>query len=160
MAIAGEGYKIMVTGLTHDERGYPVLNVETQDKLVRRINDKIRKNKDKIIILEEYMLDDAEIAILSFGSVARAAKGAVNRAREKGIKAGLLRLVTIWPFPDERIEALANQVKTILVPEINYGQITREVDRSAHGKTNVKGLFKMGIMHNPQEILSEIEKCV
>lgn len=161
MAIAGDGYKIMVTGLTHDERGYPVLDVETQEKLIRRINDKIRKNRDKIIILEEYMLDDAEIAILSFGSVSRAAKGAVNRAREKGIKAGLLRLVTIWPFPEERIEALANQVKTIIVPEINYGQITREVERTAHGKTNVKGLFKMGgAMHNPQEILSEIEKCV
>ncbi|MEE9410702.1 MAG: 2-oxoacid:acceptor oxidoreductase subunit alpha, partial [Candidatus Heimdallarchaeota archaeon] len=159
MATAGEGYNVMMTGLTHDERGYPVITAEAQELNVKRINDKIRLNKNKIIKLEEYMLEDAEIALISFGSTARATKGAVSRAREKGIKAGLLRLITIWPFPDERIETLADQVKVIMVPEINYGQITREVDRAVHGKTEVKGIFKLGgALHTPEEILNEIER--
>ncbi|MCG3215987.1 MAG: 2-oxoacid:acceptor oxidoreductase subunit alpha [Candidatus Heimdallarchaeota archaeon] len=161
MATAGEGYNVMMTGLTHDERGYPVITAEAQELNVKRINDKIRLNKNKIIKLEEYMLEDAEIALISFGSTARATKGAVSRAREKGIKAGLLRLITIWPFPDERIETLADQVKVIMVPEINYGQITREVDRAVHGKTEVKGIFKLGgALHTPEEILNEIERRV
>ncbi len=159
MAVAGEGYKVMVTGLTHDERGYPNLNVETQDKLVRRINDKIRLNADKIIKVEEYMLDDADIALISFGSSARAAKGSVNRARKKGIKVGLLRLITIWPFPDKIIAALAEKVKKIYVPEINYGQVTREVQRAVKGKTEVEGLFLLGgAIHTPEQILEELEK--
>jgi len=161
MATAGEGYNVMMTGLTHDERGYPVISAEAQEINVKRINDKIRLNKSKIIKLDEYMLDDAEIALISFGSSARAAKGAVSRAREKGIKVGLLRLITLWPFPDERIEELADQVKTILVPEINYGQVTREVERAVHGKTEVKGIFKLGgAIHTPKEILDEIESRV
>ena len=119
------------------------------------------ENKKKIIKLEEFMLDDADIALISFGTSARAAKGAVNRAREKGIKAGLLRLITVWPFPDERIELLADQVKKILVPEINYGQVYREVERSVHGKTDVEGLFKLGgAIHSPNEILKQIERGV
>ena len=159
MAVAGEGYNVMVTGLTHDERGYPVLDAETQDKLVRRINDKIRLNKDKIIRIEEYLLDDAEIALISFGSSARAAKGSVNRARKKGIKVGLLRLITIWPFPDEIIAKLAEKVKKIYVPEINYGQVTREVQRAVQGKTEVEGIFILGgAIHTPEQILQEIEK--
>ena len=158
MAIAGEGYNVMMTGLTHDKRGYPVITAEAQELNVKRINDKIRLNKDKIIMVEEFMLEDAEIALVSFGSSARAAKGAVSRARDKGIKVGLLRLITLWPFPDERIEKLAEQVKAILVPEINYGQVTREVERAVHGKTEVKGVFKLGgAIHTPQEILDEIE---
>jgi len=161
MATAGEGYRVMVTGLTHDERGYPVISAEAQEENVRRINDKIRLNKKKIIKLEEYMLDDADISLVSFGTSARAAKGAVNRAREKGIKAGLLRLITVWPFPDERIELLADQVKKILVPEINYGQVYREVERAVHGKTDVEGIFKLGgAIHSPAEILKQIEKGV
>ena len=159
MATAGEGYNIMVTGLTHDERGYPELNADTQYKLVKRINDKIRLNKNKIIKIEEYLLNDADVAFVSFGSSARAAKGTVNRARAKGIKAGLLRLITVWPFPDEHIEKLAGKVRAIIVPEINYGQVTREVERAAHGKTKVIGAFKLGgAMHTPEELLKELER--
>jgi 2-oxoglutarate ferredoxin oxidoreductase subunit alpha len=159
MALAGEGYNVMMTGLTHDERGYPVISAEAQEINVKRINDKIRKNKKKIIKLEEYLLDDADIALVSLGTSARAAKGAVNRARKNGIKAGLLRLITVWPFPDERIDQLADQVKKIVVPEINYGQVTREVERAAHGKTEVTGVFKLGgEIHLPGEILKEIER--
>ncbi|MHA1199575.1 MAG: 2-oxoacid:acceptor oxidoreductase subunit alpha [Candidatus Heimdallarchaeaceae archaeon] len=159
MAVAGEGYRVMVTGLTHDERGYPDLTVEAQDKLVRRINDKIRLNTDKITRIEEYMLDDAEIALISFGSSARAAKGSVNRARKKGIKVGLLRLITVWPFPDKVVAELAEKVKKIYVPEINYGQVTREVQRAVKGKTEVEGLFLLGgAIHTPEQILEGIEK--
>ena len=159
MAVAGEGYRVMVTGLTHDERGYPNLNAETQEKLVRRINDKIRLNKDKIIKVEEYKLDDAEIILIAFGSTARAAKGAVNKAREKGMKVGLLRLITIWPFPDGKIAKLAEKVKKIYVPEINYGQVTGEVLKAVQGKAEVKGLHLLGgAMHTPEQIVEEIEK--
>ena len=136
-----------------------MMKEDIQDKLVRRINDKIRLNKDKIIRIEEYLLDDAEIALISFGSSARAAKGSVNRARKKGIKVGLLRLITIWPFPDEIIAKLAEKVKKIYVPEINYGQVTREVQRAVQGKTEVEGIFILGgAIHTPEQILQEIEK--
>jgi len=161
MATAGEGYRVMTTGLTHDERGYPVLNAETQEKLIRRLIDKIRKNKDDIILLEEYKLEDAEIALISFGISARASKGAIELARKKGIKVGLLRLITIWPFADEQIEKLAEQVGNILVVEINAGQVTREVQRAVKGKAEVHGVFKYGgAIHTPEEILSEIERRI
>ncbi|MHA1779123.1 MAG: 2-oxoacid:acceptor oxidoreductase subunit alpha, partial [Candidatus Heimdallarchaeaceae archaeon] len=157
----GEGYHVMVTGLTHDERGYPVIDAEAQEKLVKRINDKIRTHKEKIIQLEEYLLDDAKIAFVSFGISSRAAKGAVNIARKNGIKAGLLRLKTIWPFPDEQIEKLAEQVDYIFVPEINYGQITREVERAVHGKSHVEGVFKLGgTIHTPAELYDIIKRRV
>lgn len=161
MATAGDGYKVITTGLTHDERGYPVINAEAQEKYVRRINDKIRKNKDKIIQLEKYELTDAEVIVMTFGISSRAAKGAVIRAREKGIKAGFLRLKTVWPFPDEFIEKLAEQSKAIIIPEVNYGQITKEVERTTHGKTNVVGMFKLGgSIHTPKEIYDEIKRRV
>jgi 2-oxoglutarate ferredoxin oxidoreductase subunit alpha len=160
MALAGEGYRVMVTGLTHDEKGYPVIGAEVQEQLVKRINDKIRLNKEKIVKTERYMLDDADIAFISFGISARAAKGAVNRARKKGIKAGLLRLITAWPFPDKQVESLAEKIKTIIVPEINYGQVTREVERAVHGKAVVKGSFKFGgSIHTPDELVEELERC-
>ncbi len=159
MATAGEGFKIMTTGLTHDEKGYPLIDAKTHEKLVRRLSEKIRKNKDEIIKLEEYKLSDAKIVLISFGISSRAAKGAVNLAREKGIPVGLLRLITIWPFPDEQIYKIAQKADVIIVPEINFGQITREVERASHGKSKVIGLHKLGgSIHTPLEILEEIER--
>ena len=159
MAVAGEGYNVMTTGLTHDERGYPALEADAQEILVTRLLDKIRKNKDKIIKLEEYMLDDAEFVIISFGISSRAAKGAVNLARKKGLKAGYLRLITIWPFPDEQINQIAEKVKAIFITEINSGQVTREVQRVVKGKAEVHGLLKLGgAIHTPAEIVEEIER--
>jgi len=161
MAVAGDGYNVMMTGLTHDERGYPVIDAETQELCVRRLSEKIRKNKDDIIKLEEYKLNDAKVVLISFGISSRAAKGAVNLAREKGIKAGLLRLITIWPFPYERIEKLTDKVDVFIVPEINYGQVTREVELAVKGKAEVFGLFKLGgAIHTPAEILEEIERRI
>ncbi|MCK4973479.1 MAG: 2-oxoacid:acceptor oxidoreductase subunit alpha, partial [Candidatus Heimdallarchaeota archaeon] len=159
MAVAGEGYNVMATGLTHDERGYPALDVNSQEVLLTRLLDKIRKNKDKIINLEEYKLDDAEYVIISFGISSRAAKGAVNLARKKGLKVGYLRLITIWPFPDERIAKMSEKVKAIFITEINSGQVTREVQRAVEGKTEIHGLFKLGgSIHTPAEIVEEIER--
>jgi 2-oxoglutarate ferredoxin oxidoreductase subunit alpha len=134
MAIAGEGYGIHVTGLTHDERGYPVMTAEAQEEMVARLTGKIRNNLKDIIQLEEYRLDDAEIAIVSYGVSARSSLAAVDEAREQGIKAGLLRLITVWPFPEERIRELAERVKGFVTVELNLGQIHLEVQRNAGGK--------------------------
>lgn len=133
MAHAGEGYMVHVTGLTHDERGYPAMTAEAQAQMMARITDKIHRNLDKIIQVEEYRLDDAEIALVSYGISARSSLAAVDAAREQGIRAGLLRLVTVWPFPEERIRQLARKVKCLVTVELNLGQIHLEVQRCAGG---------------------------
>ncbi|MCD4680020.1 MAG: hypothetical protein K8S00_06500, partial [Bacteroidales bacterium] len=158
MANAGEGYKIITTGLTHDEKGYPAMNAQAQEKLIKRLCDKILKNKADIIETQEQETEDAEIIVVAYGSPARSALSAVKLARKEGIKAGLLRLITVWPFPDEKILEVANKVKTIIVPEINRGQIVREVERCSHGKCNVISLPKLGNIHTPYEILKVIKE--
>ena len=159
MAIAGEGYRFHVTGLTHDERGYPVMTAEAQDKLVRRLVDKIRLNARDIIKYEEIDVDDAEVVVVSYGISARVARHAVQKARGEGIKAGLLRLITVWPFDEDRIRKLAPKVKAFIVPEINYGQIVREVERCAAGKAKARLLPHMGGgVHLPETILEAIRE--
>jgi len=159
MACFGEGYHFHATGLTHDERGYPqTSSSEAQQKLVTRLCNKIRKNEDKIIRVEETMLDDADVAVVAYGIVARSALSAVRKAREKGIKAGLLRLITLWPFPEKRVAQLAEQTKAIVVPEMNCGQMVLEVERKAK-ETPVAFLSKLGEdPHTPLEILEEIRR--
>jgi 2-oxoglutarate ferredoxin oxidoreductase subunit alpha len=144
MAVAGEGYRFHVTGLTHDDRGYPMMTAEAQDKLVRRLVDKVRLNVKDITRVEEVSIDDAEVIVVSYGISARIARYAVQKAREEGIKAGLLRLITAWPFAEERIKELADSAKAFIVPEINYGQMVREVERCAAGKARIKSLPHMG----------------
>jgi 2-oxoglutarate/2-oxoacid ferredoxin oxidoreductase subunit alpha len=144
MAVAGEGYRFHVTGLTHDDRGYPTMTAEAQDKLVRRLVDKVRLNVKDITRVEEVSIDDAEVIVVSYGISARIARYAVQKAREEGIKAGLLRLITVWPFAEERIKELADSAKAFIVPEINYGQMVREVERCAAGKARIKSLPYMG----------------
>ena len=134
MAIAGEGYNIHVTGLTHDERGYPDMSVEGQYKMMDRLVGKVRQNLDKIIRTQRYRLDDAEIAVVSYGVSARTSLAAVDEAREQGIKAGMLRLITVWPFPEDQIRDLATMVKGFVTVEINLGQIHLEVQRCVAGK--------------------------
>jgi len=159
MACFGEGYGFHATGLTHDEHGYPqTSSSEVQQKLVKRLCDKIRLNADKIIRVEEVMLKDAEVAVVAYGIVARAALSAVRKAREKGIKAGLLRLITLWPFPEKQVSKIAKQSKTIVVPEMNCGQLVREVERSAK-ETPVVFISKLGEEpHTPMEILEAIRR--
>ncbi|HIQ02737.1 MAG TPA: 2-oxoacid:acceptor oxidoreductase subunit alpha [Anaerolineales bacterium] len=161
MAVAGEGYRIHTTGLTHDERGYPATADDTaQWPLVQRLVDKIEKNKDKIIMLEEDGLDDAEVAVVSYGIAARTAIWPVQMARQEGIRVGMLRLVTVWPFPDEEIRDLAGRVEGIVVPEINLGQIVREVERCAAGRTEVLSVpHPGGGIHDPQAVLRAIRRA-
>jgi len=158
MAVAGDGYHIHVTGLTHDERGYPATSDDiAQWPLVRRLIGKIEENKDDIIMLEKDRLDDAEVVVVSYGMAARTSLWPIQMAREEGIRVGLLRLVTVWPFPEEEVRTLAAQVDGIVVPEINMGQIVREVERCAAGQAEV---FRVshpgGGIHDPQQVLATI----
>lgn len=157
MATFGEGYHFHATGLTHDERGFPrTSSSEAQSKLVRRLCDKIGKNADRIIKVDQVLLEDAEVGVVAYGIVARAALSAVRQAREKGIKAGLLRPITLWPFPEKQVAELAKQVKAIVVPEMNCGQLVREVERAAK-ETPVTFLGKLGEdPHTPAEVLQAI----
>jgi 2-oxoglutarate ferredoxin oxidoreductase subunit alpha len=134
MASAGEGYSIHVTGLTHDEKGYPVMTVEAQQEMMARIVGKIRNNLGDIIRTEGFFLEDAEIVIVSYGVSARTSQAAVEEARSQGIKAGLLRLITVWPFPEDQIKDLADRAKAFVTVEINLGQIHFEVQRCVAGK--------------------------
>jgi 2-oxoglutarate ferredoxin oxidoreductase subunit alpha len=161
MAVAGDGYRIHVTGLTHDERGYPATSDEkVQWELIPRLIDKIEKNKADIVMLEEKGLDDAEVAIVSYGMAARTSIWPMQMAREEGIKVGMLRLISVWPFPDDEIHDLAGRVNGIVVPEINMGQIVREVQRCAAGQTEVISVpHPGGGIHDPQKVLAAIRKA-
>ncbi len=161
MANAGDGYRFHVTGLTHDEKGYPVMTAEAQDKLIRRLVEKIEQNRDEIIELEEDSIDDAEVVVCTYGISTRVSLIAIERAREEGIRVGLLRLITVWPFPEDRIREIAKQVKAFVVPEINYGQIALEVERCASGMAKTKLVPHMGgTVHNPETILDAIRQVV
>ncbi len=159
MASFGEGYNIHVTGLTHDEQGYPrTVDPEAQFKLVRRLCDKIKKNSEKIIKANEFRLDGADIVVIAYGIPSRASLRAVREARESGIKAGLLKLTTVWPFPEKQVQDLANHVQAMVVPEMNCGQILREVERAAK-ETPVHFVPKLGgELHRPSEILEGIKR--
>lgn len=157
MANFGSGYRYHVTGLIHNEKGYPTSNNKEIEQLIRRLTNKVELNKKDIIIEEEFLLDDAKVAIIAYGSVARAAQRTIKVAREKGIKAGLLKLITLWPFSDETINRLAGQVDLIIVPEMNLGQMSREVERAAGGKCRVISYSRVdGELINPLEILTRI----
>ena len=160
MANAGEGYRFHITGLTHDERGYPGMDAETQERLINRLVEKIRKNRDDIIQLEEDGLEDAEVVVCSYGISARTALWPVELARREGIKVGTLRLITVWPFPEERIRQLAGRVKAFVVPELNYGQIVLEVERCAAGQAEaiLVGHAGGGI-HKPEDVLEAIRRA-
>jgi 2-oxoglutarate ferredoxin oxidoreductase subunit alpha len=161
MAVAGDGYRIHTTGLTHDERGYPATGGdEAQWKLVQRLIDKIEKNKQNIIMLEEDGLDGAEVVVVSYGIAARTAIWPIQMARQEGIRVGLLRMVTVWPFPDEQIRDLARQVDNIVVTESNMGQLVREVERCAAGQARVSLVpHPGGGIHDPQEVLRAIREA-
>ena len=159
MANAGEGYRFHATGLTHDERGYPLITAEAHEKLVRRLVAKIEKNKGEIIQLEEDGLENAEVVVCSYGVSARVALLAVKYARDEGIKVGMLRLITVWPFPEEKIRKIAGRVKAFIVPEINCGQIALEIERCANGMAKtVLVSHAGGRVHSPESILDAIRR--
>lgn len=155
MAKAGEGYRIHVTGLTHDEQGYPAMNWQTQEKLVGRLVQKIRQNASQVANNQEHMIEDAEVAVVAYGITSRVALKAVQLAREEGIRAGLLRPVVVWPFPENRIRELAARVKAFVVVEMNYGQIVNEVERCAGDKSRTVLIpHGGGTVHEPESILN------
>jgi len=144
MVAAGEGYRIHVTGLTHDERGYPVMSARAHEWNVSRLVNKIRAHRDDIIQVEERNLDDAEVVVVSYGISARTSLWPIELARQEGIRVGYLRLITVWPFPEERIRQLARRVRAFVVAEINMGQMAREVERCAAGQAQVHGAHRAG----------------
>ncbi|HHK66846.1 MAG TPA: 2-oxoacid:acceptor oxidoreductase subunit alpha [Candidatus Acetothermia bacterium] len=161
MPAFGDGYRVHVTGLTHDERGYPVIDSETQAQLVTRLKEKIERNADRIIDIERTDLDDADVVIVTYGISARTSLGALREVQEKGMKVGMLRLVTVWPFPDAIIAELAERVAGFVVPEINLGQIVREVERAAGGKAIVRSVpHAGGDIHDPAAITVAIEEVL
>ena len=157
----GAGYKMHITGLTHDERGYPdTSRPETHSKLVKRLCNKILKNRDKICRAKELYTEDADIIVVSYGAPSRSAITAVKQAREKGIKAGHIKLETAWPFPDEIVKSATEGAKKVFVVEMNLGQMVHEVERVVCGASDVELLPKIGgEMHLPGEILKNIESC-
>jgi 2-oxoglutarate ferredoxin oxidoreductase subunit alpha len=158
MTRAGDGTRFHTTGLTHDEKGYPVMNAQCQEKLVRRLVDKIRSRVDEIVVLEEDEVDGAEVVVISYGISSRVAIPAIERARRDGIKVGSLKLVTVWPFPENRIRALAKKVKAFVVPEINYGQIYFEVERCAGGQAqSILVPHGGGWVHEEEDIYQAIK---
>ena len=159
MAEIGKGYNFHVTGLTHDENGYPAMNEEAQKKLVQRLIDKIAKYKKEIILIEEDGLDNADVVVMSYGITSRVAEKAIIDARKQGLKVGKARLKTVWPFADKYVEALSKKVKAIVVPELNAGQIVREVERAAKGNCKVISVPHFGgAVHKPEVILSAIKE--
>jgi 2-oxoglutarate ferredoxin oxidoreductase subunit alpha len=158
MGLFGSKYQFYATGLTHDERGYPSDKENVQIELVTRLNDKIVKNADQIVDLERFMLDEAKIAVISYGTPSRSAKKAIRDAREQGIKVGMLRLKTVWPFPEEQVAQLASEVDHIIVAEQNLGQVYHMVKAYA-SPTPVHLMAKpAGMPQLPHEILDKIKE--
>jgi len=161
MIKAGDGYRFHTTGLTHDERGYPVINAECQDWVVRHLVDKIDKNADKIIEYQEDQTEGADAVVISYGITSRVATKAIQEARKSGLKVGTMRLITVWPFPEKRIKELAKKVKAFVIPELNLGQIRLEVERCAFGLAPAIGVPHCGgWVHDPDDILKAIKEAV
>ena len=159
MGIFGEGYRYHVTGLTHDIRGFPTLRQDEIEPFILRLFRKISTHFDDIQLVESYQLEDADLVIVAYGCVARSAHRAMVEARAQGMKVGLLKLITLWPFPRRSVEPLSPASKTLLVPEMNMGQISREVKRVNKGANPVLTLNKIdGTIITPQEILERIGK--
>jgi 2-oxoglutarate ferredoxin oxidoreductase subunit alpha len=160
-ARAGDGYRFHTTGLTHDERGYPVMSAECQEKTVGHLVGKIRDNAERIVRFDEEDLDDAEVVVVAYGITARVARMGIEMARNEGVRVGLLRPIVIWPFPERRIRELAPRVRAFVVPEINFGQLVLEVERCAAGRALSVGVpHPGGGVHDPEAICAAIVGAV
>lgn len=159
MAGFGEGYRFHVTGLVHSESGFPSGSPKVAEDLINRLINKIENNVDDIVQVDEYLLDDADIAIVSFGATARSAKSAVDILREEGIKVGMFRPITIWPLAEKELIELSKKVDRIIVAEMNMGQYFLEVDRIAGKHTKVEKYGRVnGELITPEEIISFIKE--
>ncbi len=160
-ARAGDGYRFHSTGLTHDERGYPDMSVACQERAVRRLSEKIRGSAGRISRVEEEDLAGADVVVVSYGITSRVARMGMQLARKAGVKVGGLRLVVVWPFPEPRIREIARKVKAFVVPEINLGQISLEVERCAAGRAAVVPVpHAGGGVHEPEAVCEAIRRAV
>jgi 2-oxoglutarate/2-oxoacid ferredoxin oxidoreductase subunit alpha len=160
LADLGTEYLSHITSFMHHKNGFPAwTDLKVTDALVKRLSNKILWHQEEIIALERYQLEDADIALVAYGSTARPAKAAAAMARKKGIRAGLLKLMTLWPFPGEEIRKISEKARTLMVPELNMGQIVGEVERWAHGNSRVVGINRVdGALLTPEEILARLEE--
>jgi 2-oxoglutarate/2-oxoacid ferredoxin oxidoreductase subunit alpha len=160
MARAGQGYRFHMTGLTHNEKGYPDMTVSGQARLLGRLIDKIKKNAVALTDVVEDQVDGAEAVVISYGITSRVAQKAVQAVRAKGRRVGSLRLRTAWPFPEHLIRDLATKVKAFIVPELNFGQMVREVERCAQGARVVSVPHAGGTVHDPAIIVQAITEAL
>ncbi|OON89910.1 MULTISPECIES: 2-oxoacid:acceptor oxidoreductase subunit alpha [Pyramidobacter] len=157
MAGFGDGYRWHVTGLTHNDWGFPTTDPGDIDKKMHRLMRKVDRFRDDIVKFDTVEVEDAEILVVSYGSVSRSSVRAVRDARAQGVKVGHFRPITLWPFADKELERLARRVKTIIVPELNCGQMVLEVERAVHGKARVVPLNRVdGELFQPTEIFNKI----
>jgi len=153
-----EGYRYHFTGLHHDKNGYPTEEIETCRKLIQRLDDKVALHEDEVESYEEFMMDDAEIMIVAYGSVSLAAKESIRHLRKEGIKAGLFRPITIWPSPAAKIKEHTDKIEKVLVVELNIGQYHSEIQRAA-ARLDIEGLFKVnGRPISPHEIVNKVKE--
>jgi 2-oxoglutarate/2-oxoacid ferredoxin oxidoreductase subunit alpha len=159
MAKAGDGYHLHVTGLTHDEQGYPAMNSAAHGKLVRRLISKVRENP--VSRYEEREVEDAEVVLVAYGITSRVALRALQLARAQGVRAGLFRPIVVWPFPESRLRALAAKVKAFVVVEMNCGQLVYEVERCAGNQARtILVPHAGGTVHDPEAILQAMREAV
>lgn len=158
LAPFGEGFTYTITGLAHDEQGFPSTDGETVKKLLSRLHRKIERRLDELTELEAFAIEDAALVVVCYGCTARPVKEAVKAARREGLSVGYLRLATLWPFPSARIRALSAAAGNVLVPEMNLGQLVGEVERAVQGSAQVRGVQRYdGEMFTPAEILQKIK---
>jgi 2-oxoglutarate ferredoxin oxidoreductase subunit alpha len=159
MPAFGDGYRYHVTGLYHDVRGYPTTRRDEVEPLIRRLFSKISRDFDRLQWFDSFRTDDSLITVIAYGCVARAALRAVKEAREKGLKVGFIKLKVLWPFMRRTITKILENSQKVLVPEMNMGQISREVKRANQGRCKVITLNKVdGTLITPPEILKTLEE--
>lgn len=160
LAAFGSKYRFHLVSSTHDETGFAKTTPDTSDRLVRYLYDKIEKHADEIAMTKEFEMDDAEIVMISFGCSARSARGAMEKLRDRGIKAGVLQLQTIWPFPRKAVRKALERANLVVVPELNLGQLYSEVQRYNDVGTKVISVNKVrGELITPDEIIKAIEEA-
>ncbi len=152
--IGTDYYPLTSLQLPHNSVGFPISNALS---FIEILMEKVNSNIEKISMTDEYRLEDADIVIIAYGLPVRASYRAVDEAREKGIKVGVFRLITIWPFPDERVKNVVKDSKAIIIPELNYtGLIAEQVERVKKLETPIIKIPKVGVFHHPDDILNVI----
>lgn len=150
----GSKYIIRMNGSTHDEYGFGCSEPDNADRFIRHYTDKIEKNRDDIVMTESIYMDDAEYAIITYGCSVRSAMSAMTIARKKGIRVGILKLLTIWPFANKEVKQVLSKVKSVIVPELNLGQLKSEIERFNNKRIPIVGINKIdSTIINPYEIL-------